>query len=109
MNIPVITGVVRDAAGHVLKIETTTYRVTDTNADVGTYEAETSSDANKTYSKVDTTLILKDANGSNINTTKNKASFVIESTTMQVDSGTKTIGTDTFDSIKMELVWGEFT
>lgn len=109
MNIPIITEIVRDDAGHVLEIETTTYRVVDTNAKVTTYQSETSSDANSTYSKVDTTLILQDQNNANINTAKSKASFVIESSTMQVGSATKTIGTDTFDSVRMELVWGEFT
>lgn len=108
MTIPVITNIQRDAAGHVLKITTTNYQVTDTNANVRLYQTDTTSDANHTYSKVDTQLILQDANGSDINTSVNTTSFVMESSTMEVTSGTKTIGTSTYDTVKMELVWGSF-
>lgn len=106
MNIPIITNIQRDAAGHVLSITTTGYRVTDTVSEIGTYTTNTESDVNNTYSKVSTKLTLKDAG--NVTISDETTNFVIESSTMQVSSTTKTIDTKTFNSVKMELIWGSF-
>lgn len=106
LTIPVITQIQRDAAGHVLKTITTNYEVTDTVSEVDTFNTTTSTDSNNSYAKIDTQIITTTENDTNIS--NKTASFVIESSTLKVDAATKTVGTSTLNSVKMELVWGSF-
>ncbi len=105
MTIPVITQINRDAAGHVQNIVVSNYRVTDTVGDISYFNTSVSGDSNHDYANIETRIVLS-SNNQEVSTAV--ANFVMESETLRVSTATKTIGTKTYNSVLMDIIWGSF-
>lgn len=93
LDIPIITGISKDAAGHVTSVSGATYRLTDTHANIKTVSASVSS---TTTASAALTIEVEDTDN------------ISQSDTIRVTSTNLEITSTTASNLNIDLVWGSF-
>lgn len=101
-DIPAVTGVNYDAAGHVTGLVTQTFRVRDTVSKINTltYAATNTKNAStgEVTATIENNIITQTAGGTNIS--NKKASFAVKSSTLEISTSGS--------AVTMNLVWDQF-
>lgn len=113
VTIPVVTAVTSDAKGHITGVTTTSYTLSDTNAELDSMSTVTSAytDTTNGYQAgvINTTTVLAKSNGS---TDTETASVVISSSSLAItdeDSRPTALnGSVRPGGLKIEMLWGSF-
>lgn len=93
--LPIISKIKRDAAGHIIEVQTRNYKITDTNSAVS--EVALTASASNNLATVTTKVTTKDSAGG---TTLKSGAMGIKSSTMSVTASGATV--------TLDMIWGTF-
>lgn len=109
-DIPTITGLSYDGAGHIVSVDTATYRVIDSHANLSTFDLSITGDAasnsNTTTNKAIVSLSVSDTDGASA---INRLGFCTSTnSSIQITQTTATINSNSVPTVQIDMVWGSF-